>query len=59
MKFKDLNREQIEQLKQRYYCDRNENVSYGELADIDELVTDKEVEEEFGDMLFTEEDFWG
>lgn len=59
MKFKDLNREQIEQLKQRYYCDRNENVSYGELADIDELVTDKEVEEEFGDILFTEEDFWG
>lgn len=59
MRFKDLNREQIEQLKQRYYCDRNENVSYGELADIDELVTDKEVEEEFGDITFTEEDFWG
>ena len=59
MKFKDLNREQIEQLKQRYYCDRNENVSYEELADINELVTDKEVEEEFGDIFFTEEDFCG
>lgn len=59
MTFKELNRNQIEQLKQRYYCDRNENVSYGELANIDELVTDREVEEEFGDITFTEEDFWG
>ena len=44
MTFKELNKNQIEQLKQRYYCDRNENVSYGELVYIDELVSDEEIE---------------
>lgn len=57
MVFQDLNKEQKEQLKQRYYCERNENVSYGELADIDNLVTDKEIEAEYGDITFCEEDF--
>lgn len=58
MTFKELNRNQIEQLKQRYYCDRNENVSYEELVDIDELVTDEEIEEEYGATFFVEEDFF-
>lgn len=58
MTFKELNRNQIEQLKQRYYCDRNENVSYGEFVDIDELVSDEEIEEEYGATFFVEEDFF-
>lgn len=58
MVFKDLSREQIIQLKQRLYCEKNENVSYGELADIDNLVSDDEVKNEYGDIIFVEEDFF-
>lgn len=57
MIFKELSRNQIEQLKQRLYCE-NKNVSYDELININELISDKEIEEEFGDTIFTEEDFF-
>ena len=41
MTVSELNREQLTQLKGRYYEDNHpEGVSYGELADIDNLVTD-------------------
>lgn len=57
MELKNLSKEQIIQLKQRLYCERNENVSYGELVDIDNLVSDDEVKNEYGDIMFVEEDF--
>ena len=58
MSVKDLTREQLIELKQRYYTERNENVSYGELADIDNLVSDNEIFEEYGHITFVEEDFF-
>ena len=58
MKLQDLNREQIIQLKQRLYCEKNENASYGELAEIDNLVSDEELKEEYGDTYFVDEDFF-
>ena len=58
MSVKELTREQLIELKQRYYAERNENVSYGELADIDNLVSDNEIFEEYGDITFVEEDFF-
>ena len=58
MSVKELTREQLIELKQRYYTERNENVSYGELADIDNLVSDNEIFEEYGDITFVEEDFF-
>lgn len=58
MKLQDLNREQIIQLKQNLYCEKNENASYGELAEIDNLVSDEELEEEYGDTYFVDEDFF-
>ena len=57
MSIKELTREQLIELKQRYYTERNENVSYGELADIDNLVSDNEIFEEYGDITFVAEDF--
>ena len=51
MSVKDLTREQLIELKQRYYTD-------GELADIDNLVSDNEIFEEYGDITFVEEDFF-
>lgn len=58
MVFSELNKEQKIQLKQNLYCSQNDNVSYGELYDIDDLVSDSEIEQEFGDTIFTEEDFF-
>ena len=43
MELKNLSKDQVIQLKQRLHCERNENVSYGELVDIDNLVSDDEV----------------
>ena len=57
MSVKELTREQLTQLKEHYYCERNERVSWGELVYIDELVTDKEIFEEYGHITFVEEDF--
>lgn len=54
----DLNRDQLIELKQRYYIDYvNENPSYGELADVDNLVSDKEVYDEYSHIDFVPEDF--
>ncbi len=58
MKVQELNRVQLEELKQRYYTEKNENVSYGELADIDNIVSDKEIFEEYEGVEFTEDDFF-
>ena len=58
MSIKELNEEQLIELKTRYYMDKNESVSWGELADIDELVTMEELEEEYGHITFVEDDFF-
>ena len=57
MKIEELNREQLQQVKQHYYCMKNGNASYQELAFIDDYVTDEEIFEEYGDTIFVEGDF--
>ena len=61
MKLKDLNDDQRLQLKQRILTDRmdakGESPSYGELADADRLISDEELEAEFGDTEFVPDDF--
>ena len=59
MSVKELNREQLTELKQNYYCNVLENnASYGELADIDNLVSDNEIYEYYNGTMFVEEDFF-
>lgn len=58
MKVTELSREQLEELKSRYYMERNESVSYGELACIDELVTDEEIFKEYDYVDFVCDDFF-
>ena len=58
MSVKELTREQLTQLKEQYYIEKNNNVSYGELVDIDNLVSDNEVFEEYEHITFVEEDFF-
>ncbi len=58
MNVKELNRAQLLQLKANYYEDRHpDGVSYGELADVDSLVTDDEVIEAYSGVTFVEDDF--
>ena len=57
MSVKELTREQLTQLKEHYYRERNERVSLGELVYINELVSDKEIFEEYEHITFVEEDF--
>lgn len=63
MKISELSEEQKLQLKQRILTERNyqrgEDTSYGELADADDLVSDDDLEDWYGDVDFVPEDFWG
>ena len=57
MTLKDLNSDQIHQLKERILMEQMNNPSATELAWADELVPDSEVEEQFGSVIFSEADF--
>ena len=57
MKLKDLTDEERLELKQNYLT-RDKDVSYGELADADQLVADEELEAEYGSTEFTKDDFF-
>lgn len=57
MKLKDLTDEERLELKQNYLT-RDNDVSYGELADADQLVIDEELEAEYGSTEFTKDDFF-
>ena len=57
MTIRELNKEQLEQVKQHYYCENNERVSWGELVYINDLVSDEEIFDAYENVYFTEEDF--
>lgn len=61
MTIRELNRGQLLQVKQRYLTlkkdEAGEGVSYGELAEADELITDEEIFEAYSDTEFSEGDF--
>lgn len=58
MSVNELTRNQLIQLKQHYYFENNESVSWYELANIDELVSDEEIFEEYDYITFVEDDFF-
>lgn len=57
MSYEELNRDQILALKQNYLVRTQDNVSYNELAEADNLVSDEELEQEYKNINFVEEDF--
>lgn len=62
MSVKELNREQLQQLKIQYLDnllmeEENRNISYGEMADIDNIVSDNVIFNVYGSIYFVEEDF--
>lgn len=62
MNVRELSREELTELKCNYYQDmkaqEGEGVSYGELAEIDELVSDEEVFAEYDGTAFVKDDFF-
>lgn len=56
MTVKELNREQLVQLKCAYLT-REHDVSYGELAAADEIISDEIMFEEYKNFDFSEGDF--
>lgn len=60
MKLNDLNQNQILQLKQAYLCNvkyENTGVSWGMLAHADSIVTMEEIQQYYGNIDFSEDDF--
>lgn len=62
MRFCGLTKDQRTEVKQRLLCERlekdeNRTPSYGELADVDEAVSDKEAEEAYAGTEFVPDDF--
>lgn len=62
MTVKELKRSQLQELKIKYLDDLlNEQegrcISYGEMADIDEIISDEKIFHEFSGYCFTDEDF--
>ena len=62
MQVTELNKNQLEELKQKYYSEKmgaqGEGVSYGELIEIDNLVSDSEIFKEYEGIDFSECDFF-
>lgn len=54
----DLTREQLQQLKQRHLMEQGASLSWGELADIDSVISDEEIQEAYEGTDFVEEDFF-
>ena len=53
----ELSKNQLIELKQNYLCEVQKNVSYGELCDADNIVSDEEVFQVYSCTDFSLEDF--
>ena len=62
MKVFELTRDQLIELKQRMLFARLDKVgrcpSYGEIADVDDNISDEPVYEEYADTIFSMDDFF-
>lgn len=63
MSIKELTKGQKTELKQRYYDEKlqekeNRTSSYYEMMIIDDLVSDEEIENEYGYITFVNDDFF-
>ena len=53
----ELSKNQLIELKQYYLCEVQENVSYGELCDADDIVSDEEIFQAYSCTDFSSDDF--
>ena len=53
----ELSKNQLIELKQNYLCEVQKNVSYGELCDADNIISDEEIFQTYSCTDFSLEDF--
>lgn len=53
----ELSKNQLIELKQNYLCEVQKNVSYGELCNADNIVSDEEIFQAYSCVDFSSEDF--
>ena len=53
----ELSKNQLIELKQNYLCEVQKNVSYGELCDADNIISDEEIFQTYSCTDFSSEDF--
>ena len=53
----ELSKNQLIELKQNYLCEVQKNVSYGELCDADNIISDEESFQTYSCTDFSSEDF--
>ena len=63
MNVKELTKEQKSELKWRYldeiYQEKtNESISLGEIAEIDNIISDEEILNEYSNYIFSDDDFF-
>lgn len=54
----ELTEDQLYELKQSHLFKRDENISYDKLLDTDIIVSDEEIFNEYGNVKFSEDDFF-
>jgi hypothetical protein len=57
MTVRDLNRNQLSELKANYLNEKNSSVYWSEICDADSLVSDEQIISEYGNTIFSEDDF--
>lgn len=57
MSIYELSKNQLIELKQNYLCEVQKNVSYEELCDADNIVSDEEIFQAYSCVDFSSEDF--
>lgn len=59
MKVTELSKEELSELKQRYYLSKNiKDISIDEIIRIDEIISDEEIIEKFSGINFVKDDFF-
>ena len=53
----ELSKNQLIELKQNYLCEVQKNVSYGELCDADNIISDEEIFQTYSCTDFSSKDF--
>ena len=53
----ELSENQLIELKQNYLCEIQKNVSYGELCDADDIISDEDIFQAYSCTDFSSDDF--
>ena len=58
MNVRELNREQLDELKYAYVCETMENINWGDLTDVTDIITDETIYNHYDNIDFVDDDFF-